>query len=169
MINNNIDTLITYTLDPVCVIGEICKIHKYKHIEVISKYGKTTEMQTDYLNENFSLDKNYFVSESGQIFFTEKETTAVNYNFEAPKVLIRFIDTLKLNDLKHLKQGDTRSANELIVLHPQKETLSPQNDLNGVCLGIEFSLMLVCTSVYLFNSLNSWISMFLKINFALKS
>lgn len=169
MINNNIDTLITYTLDPVCVIGEICKIHKYKHIEVISKYGKTTEMQTDYLNENFSLDKNYFVSESGQIFFTEKETTAVNYNFEAPKVLIRFIDTLKLNDLKHLKQGDTRSANELIVLHPQKETLSPQNDLNGVCLGIEFSLMLVCTSVYLFNSLNSWVSMFSKINFALKS
>lgn len=169
MINNNIDTLITYTLDPVCVIGEICKIHKYKHIEVISKYGKTTEMQTDYLNENFSLDKNYFVSESGQIFFTEKETTAVNYNFEAPKVLIRFIDTLKLNDLKHIKQGDTRSANELIVLHPQKETISVKNDLNGVCLGIEFSLMLVCTSVYLFNSLNSWISMFLKINFALKS
>ena len=169
MINNNLDTLVTYSLDPVCVIGEICKIHKYKHIEVISKYGKTTEMQTDYLNENFSLDKNYFVSESGQIFFTEKETTAVNYNFAASKVLIRFSDTLKLNDLKHIKQGDTRSANELIVLHPQKETLSPQNDLNGLCLGIEFSLMLVCTSVYLFNSLNSWVSMFSKINFALKS
>jgi hypothetical protein len=168
MINNNLDTLITYTLDPVCVIGEICKIHKYKHIEVISKYGKTTEMQTDYLNENFDLKNDYFISETGQIFFTEKETTAVNYNFEAPKVLIRFIDTLKLNDLKHIKQGDTRSANELIVLHPQKETLSPQNDLNGVCLGIEFTFMLVCTSVYLFNSLNSWISMFSKINFALK-
>ena len=169
MINNNLDTLVTYSLDPVCVIGEICKIHKYKHIEVISKYGKTTEMQTDYLNENFSLDKNYFLSESGQIFFTEKETTAVNYNFAAPKVLIRFSDTLKLNDLKHIKQGDTRSANELIVLHPQKETISVKNDLNGVCLGIEFSLMLVCTSVYLFNSLNSWVSMFSKIKFALKS
>ena len=169
MINNNLDTLVTYSLDPVCVIGEICKIHKYKHIEVISKYGKTTEMQTDYLNQNFSLDKNYFVSESGQIFFTEKETTAVNYNFGASKVLIRFSDTLKLNDLKHLKQGDTRSANEFIVLHPQKETISVKNDLNGVCLGIEFSLMLVCTSVYLFNSLNSWVSMFSKIKFALKS
>jgi hypothetical protein len=169
MINNNIDTLITYTFDPVCVIGEICKVHKYKHIEVISKYGKTTEMQTDYLNSNFDLKNNYFISESGQIFFTEKETTAVNYNFEAPKVLIRFSDTLKLNDLKHLKQGDTRSANELIVLHPQKETISPQNDLNGVCMGIEFTFMIVCTSVYLFNSLNSWVSMFLKINFALRS
>ena len=169
MINNNLDTLVTYSLDPVCVIGEICKIHKYKHIEVISKYGKTTEMQTDYLNENFSLDKNYFLSESGQIFFTEKETTAVNYNFVIPKAVVRFSDTLKLNDLKHIKQGDTRSANELIVLHPQKETISVKNDLNGVCLGIEFSLMLVCTSVYLLNSLNSWASMFSKINFALKS
>jgi len=71
MINNNLDTLVTYTLDPVCVIGEICKIHKYKHIEVISKYGKTTEMQTDYLNENFDLKNNYFISETGQIFFAE--------------------------------------------------------------------------------------------------
>lgn len=169
MINNNLDTLVTYTLDPVCVIGEFCKIHKYKHIEVISKYGKTTEMQTDYLNENFDLKNNYFISESGQIFFTEKETTAVNYNFVIPKVVIRFSDTLKINDLKHLKQGDTRSANELIVLHPQKETISVKNDLNGPCLGIEFSLMLICTSVYFLNSFNDWFSMFRKINFALKS
>lgn len=168
MINNNIDTLVTYSLDPICVIGEICTIHKYKHIEIISKYGKTTEMQTDYLNENFDLKNNYFISESGQIFFAEKETTAVNYNFVIPKSVIRFSDTLKINDLKYLKQGDTRTANELIVLHPQKEMISVKNDLNGLCLGIEFSLMLVCTSVYLFNSLNSWFAMFSKIKFALK-
>ena len=164
MIKLNSDTLITYSLDPVCVIGEICKIHKYKHIEVISKYGKTTEMQTDYLNSNFDLKNNYFISETGQIFFAEKETTAVNYNFAVPKVLIRFSDTLKLNDLQYIKQGDTRTANELIVLHPQKETISPQNDLNGVCMGIEFSLMLVCTSVYMFQSFASWFEMFSKIN-----
>ena len=169
MINNNLDTLITYSLDPVCVIGEICKIHKYKHIEVISKYGKTIEMQTDYLNENFDLKNNYFISETGQIFFTEKETTAVNYNFVIPEAVIRYSDTLKLNDLQYLKQGDTRSANELIVLHPQKETISVKNDLNGLCLGIEFSFMLVCTSVYLLNSFDKWFAMFSKINFALKS
>jgi hypothetical protein len=169
MINNNLDTLITYSLDPVCVIGEICKIHKYKHIEVISKYGKTIEMQTDYLNENFDLKNNYFISETGQIFFTEKETTAVNYNFVIPETVIRYSDTLKLNDLQYLKQGDTRSANELIVLHPQKETISVKNDLNGLCLGIEFTLMLVCSLVYLVNSFNSWFTMFSKINFALKS
>lgn len=168
MINNNLDTLVTYTLDPVCVIGEFCKIHKYKHIEVVSKYGKTTELQTDYLNENFDLKNNYFISESGQIFFTEKETTAVNYNFVIPKAVIRFSDTLKLNDLKHLKQGDTRSANELIVLHPQKETISVKNDLNGLCLGIEFTFMLLCTMVYLLNSFNSWFAMVSKIKFALK-
>lgn len=169
MINNNLDTLITYSLDPVCVIGEICKIHKYKHIEVISKYGKTIEMQTDYLNENFDLKNNYFISETGQIFFTEKETTAVNYNFVISEAVIRYSDTLKLNDLQYLKQGDTRSANELIVLHPQKETISVKNDLNGLCLGIEFTLMLVCSLVYLVNSFNSWFTMFSKINFALKS
>jgi hypothetical protein len=169
MINNNLDTLVTYSLDPVCVIGEICKIHKYKHIEVVSKYGKTTEMQTDYLNENFDLKNNYIISETGQIFFAEKETTAVNYNFEIPKAVIRFSDTLKLNDLQYLKQGDTRSANELIVLHPHKETISVQKDLNGLCLGIEFGFMLVCTSVYLLNSFNKWFAMFSKINFALKS
>jgi hypothetical protein len=169
MINNNLDTLITYSLDPVCVIGEICKIHKYKHIEVISKYGKTIEMQTDYLNENFDLKNNYFISETGQIFFTEKETTAVNYNFVIPETVIRYSDTLKLNDLQYLKQGDTRSANELIVLHPQKETISVKNDLNGLCLGIEFTFMLVCSLVYLVNSFNSWFTMFSKINFALKS
>jgi hypothetical protein len=169
MINNNLDTLVTYTLDPVCVIGEFCKIHKYKHIEVVSKYGKTTEMQTDYLNENFDLKNNYFISESGQIFFTEKETTAINYNFVIPKAIIRFSDTLKINDLKHLKQGDTRSANELIVLHPQKETISVKNDLNGLCLGVEFTFMLLCTMVYLLNSFTSWFTMFSKINFALKS
>lgn len=168
MINNNLDTLVTYTLDPVCVIGEFCKIHKYKHIEVVSKYGKTTEMQTDYLNENFDLKNNYFISESGQIFFTEKETTAVNYNFVIPKAVIRFSDTLKINDLKHLKQGDTRTANELIVLHPQKETISVKNDLNGLCLGVEFTFMLLCTMVYLLNSFNSWFAMFSKIKFALK-
>ena len=169
MFNNNLDTLVTYTLDPVCVIGEFCKIHKYKHIEIISKYGKVTEMQTDYLNENFELNKNYFVSESGQIFFTEKETTSVNYNFKIPKVIIRFSDTLKLNDLKHLEQGDTRSANEFIVLHPKRETISPQNDLNGVVYGFEFTFMLLCSLVYLLNSFNSWFAMFSKINFALKS
>ena len=130
MINNNLDTLITYSLDPVCVIGEICKVHKYKHIEVISKYGKTAEMQTDYLNENFDLKNNYFISESGQIFFTEKETTAVNYNFEIPKAVVRFSDTLKLNDLKYLKQGDSRSANEFIIIHPQTKEINQQNDLN---------------------------------------
>jgi hypothetical protein len=169
MINNNLDTLITYSLDPVCLIGEICKIHKYKHIKVISKYGKTIEMQTDYLNENFDLKNNYFISETGQIFFTEKETTAVNYNFVIPEAVIRYSDTLKLNDLQYLKQGDTRSANELIVLHPQKETISVKNDLNGLCMGVEFTFMLVCSLVYLVNSFNSWFTMFSKINFALKS
>jgi predicted mannosyl-3-phosphoglycerate phosphatase (HAD superfamily) len=169
MINNNLDTLVTYTLDPVCVIGEFCKIHKYKHIEVVSKYGKTTELQTDYLNENFDLKNNYFISESGQIFFTEKETTAVNYNFVIPKAVIRFSDSLKLNDLKHLKQGDTRSANKLVVIHSKKETISVKNDLNGLCLGVEFTFMLLCTMVYLLNSFTSWFTMFSKINFALKS
>jgi predicted mannosyl-3-phosphoglycerate phosphatase (HAD superfamily) len=169
MINNNLDTLITYSLDPACVIGQVCKIHKHKHIEIINKYGKTTKMQPDYTNENFDLKNNYFISESGQIFYSEKETTIVNYNFQVPKVLIRFSDTLKLNDLKHLKQGDTRSASELVALHPIKETIIPQNDLNAVCLGVEFSFMLVCTSVYLFNSFNDWFAMFSKIKFALKS
>jgi hypothetical protein len=126
-------------------------------------------MQTDYLNENFDLKNKYFISETGQIFFTEKETTAVNYNFVIPEAVIRYSDTLKLNDLQYLKQGDTRSANELIVLHPQKETISVKNDLNGLCMGVEFSFMLICTSVYLLNSFNKWFAMFSKIQFALKS
>lgn len=131
--------------------------------------GYISDLNNVYSNQSFDLDKNYFVAETGQIFFTEKETTAVNYNFVIPKVIIRFSDTLKLNDLKHLKQGDTRSANELIALHPQKETISVKNDLNGLCLGVEFGFMLLCTMVYLLNSFNSWFSMFSKINFALKS
>ena len=131
--------------------------------------GYISDLNNVYSNQSFDLDKNYFVAETGQIFFTEKETTAVNYNFVIPKVIIRFSDTLKLNDLKHLKQGDTRSANELVVLHPKKETISVKNDLNGLCLGVEFSFMLVCTMVYLLNSFNSWFTMFSKINFALKS
>ena len=131
--------------------------------------GYISDLENVYSNQTFDLDKNYFVAETGQIFFTEKETTAVNYNFEIPKAVIRFSDTLKLNDLKHLKQGDTRSANELIALHPQKETISVKNDLNGLCLGIEFGFVLLCTMVYLLNSFTSWFSMFSKINFALKS
>lgn len=138
------------------------------HFSDIS-HGYISDLDNIYSNQNFDLNNNYFISESGQIFFTEKETTAVNYNFVIPKAVIRFSDTLKLNDLKHLKQGDTRSANELIVLHPQKETISVKNDLNGLCLGVEFSFMLVCTMVYLLNSFNSWFTMFSKINFALKS
>lgn len=138
------------------------------HFSDIS-HGYISDLENIYSNQTFDLDKNYFVAQSGQIFFTEKETTAVNYNFVIPKAVIQFSDTLKLNDLQYLKQGDTRSANELIVLHPQKETISPQNDLNCVCMGVEFTFMIVCTSVYLFNSLNSWASMFSKINFALKS
>jgi hypothetical protein len=131
--------------------------------------GYISDLDNIYSNQSFDLDKNYFVGESGQIFFTEKETTAVNYNFEIPKVIIRFSDTLKLNDLQYLKQGDTRSANELIVLHPQKETISVKNDLNGVCMGVEFGFMIICTIVYLLNSFTSWFTMFSKINFALKS
>ena len=169
MINNNLDTLVTYTLDPVCVIGEICKIHKYKHIEVINKYGKVSLMETDILNENFNSNNNYYISETGQIFFTEKETTAVNFKTEVPEALIRFSDTLKLNDLQYLKQGDTRSANELIALHPQREKISVKNDLNGHCNSSIFAFMLVCTLVYLLNSFNSWFAMFSKINFALKA
>ena len=138
------------------------------HFSDIS-HGYISDLDNIYSNQSFDLNYNYFVAETGQIIFTEKETTAVNYNFVIPKAVIRFSDTLKLNDLKHLKQGDTRSANELIVLHPQKETISVKNDLNGLCLGIEFSFMLICTVGYLLNSFNSWFTMFSKINFALKS
>ena len=138
------------------------------HFSDIS-HGYISDLDNIYSNQSFDLNYNYFVSETGQIFFTEKETTAVNYNFVIPKAVIRFSDTLKLNDLKYLKQGDTRTANELIVLHPQKETISVKNDLNGLCLGVEFTFMLLCTMVYLLNSFNSWFAMFSKINFALKS
>lgn len=130
--------------------------------------GYISDLNNVYSNQSFDLNYNYFVAETGQIFFTEKETTAVNYNFEIPKVIIRFSDTLKLNDLKHLKQGDTRSANELIVLHPQKETISVKNDLNGVCNSFVFGFMLLCSLVYLLNSFNSWFAMVSKIKFALK-
>ena len=130
--------------------------------------GYISDLNNVYSNQSFDLNYNYFVAETGQIFFTEKETTAVNYNFEIPKVIIRFSDTLKLNDLKHLKQGDTRSANELIVLHPQKETISVKNDLNGACNSFVFGFMLLCSLVYLLNSFNSWFAMVSKIKFALK-
>lgn len=163
----NTDTLITFSLDPVCVIGEICKIHKYKHIEVISKYGKVTEMQTDYLNENFDLENNYFVSESGQIFYTEKETTEVSFN--VPENIIRFSDTLKLNELKYLKQGDSRNASEFVVIYPKNKNITPQIDLNAAALGVEMTLMLVCTSIYLIRSIRDWTEMICRIKFALKS
>jgi hypothetical protein len=130
--------------------------------------GSISDLNNIYSNQNFDFKNDYFISESGQILYAEKETTAVNYNFEIPKVIIRFSDTLKLNELQYLKQGDTRSANELIVLHPQKETISVKNDLNEVCMGVEFGLMLICTMVYLLNSFTSWFTMFSKINFALK-
>jgi hypothetical protein len=165
----NTDTLITFSLDPVCVIGEICKIHKYKHIEVISKYGKVTEMQTNYLNENFDLQNNYFVSESGQIFFTEKETTEVNLNYKIPENIIRFSDTLKLNELKYLNQGDSRSANELVVIYPKNKNIAPQIDLNAAALGVEMTFMLVCTTIYLIQSIGDWAEMICRIKFALKS
>jgi hypothetical protein len=138
------------------------------HISDISN-GYISDLDNIYSNQNFDLKDNLFQSESGKIFHAKKETTEVNFNFVIPKFVIRFSDTLKLNDLKHLKQGDTRSANELIVLHPQKETISVKNDLNGVCMALEFTLMIVCTMVYLLNSFNSWFTMFSKINFALKS
>jgi hypothetical protein len=138
------------------------------HFSDIS-HGYISDLDNIYSNQYFDFKNDYFISESGQIFFAEKETTAVNYNFEIPKVIIRYSDTLKLNDLQYLKQGDTRSANELIVLHPKKETISVQNDLNRLCMGVEFGLMLICTMVYLLNSFNSWFTMFSKINFALKS
>jgi hypothetical protein len=131
--------------------------------------GSISDLDNIYSNQSFDLKNDYFISDNGQIFFAEKETTAVNYNFEIPKVIIRFSDTLNLNDLQYLKQGDTRSANELIVLHPQKETISVKNDLNEVCMGVEFGFMLICTMVYLLNSFTSWFTMFSKINFALKS
>ena len=131
--------------------------------------GSISDLDNIYSNQSFDLKNDYFISDNGQILYAEKETTAVNYNFAVQKDVIRFSDTLKLNDLKYLKQGDTRSANELIVLHPKKETISVKNDLNGLCLGIEFGFMLVCSLVYLLNSFNSWFTMFSKINFALKS
>jgi hypothetical protein len=130
--------------------------------------GSISDLDNIYSNQNFDFKNDYFISESGQILYAEKETTAVNYNFEIPKVIIRFSDTLKLNDLQYLKQGDTRSANELIVLHPQKETISVKNDLNGLCNSFVFGLMLLCSLVYLLNSFNKWFAMFSKINFALK-
>jgi hypothetical protein len=131
--------------------------------------GSISDLDNIYSNQNFDFKNDYFISESGQILYAEKETTAVNYNFEIPKVIIRFSDTLKLNDLQYLKQGDTRSANELIVLHPQNKTISVKNDLNEVCMGVEFGFMLICTMVYFLNSFTSWFTMFSKINFALKS
>ena len=171
MINNNLDTLVTYTLDPVCVIGEICKIHKHRHVKENNNainHGKFTEFNPDYTNPVFDVNYKYYISDAGQMLYVEKKVNELKSNVELPGNIIRFSDTLKLNELKYLKQGDTRSAGEFIVMHPKKEKITPQNNLNGVVLGFELTIMLACTSVYLVRSFNDWFEMICKIKFALK-
>lgn len=155
------DTIISATQDTFVV----------RHFDAAS-FGVLKQYTPDYTS---ALDANYkyYISDSGQILYHEKDTSV--FSFSELDIEVKK-NTLKLSSdtiapTYYHSQGDTRSASEIIgtikpkaMLHAEKD-----KDYNDEMHSGAFTLMLLIVILYAYNSYSHWCSLIGKIKLAIKN
>ena len=170
---NKDSTIVTYVLDDVCIIGGDCKIHNHKHTRTIHEKGMGAFHQyaPDYTS---ALDANYeyFISDSGQILYHEKDTSAYSiseFEMEVKKNTLKLASDTIAPTYYH-SQGDTRSASQIIgTIKPKAMLQEEKIDYNNEVHSGAFTLMLLIAILYAYNSYSHWTSLIAKIKMAIRN
>ena len=115
----------------------------------------------------------YFISDSGQILFHEKDTSVFSYSeleIEVKKNMLKLSSDTIAPTYYH-SQGDTRSASEIIGTIKPKAMLyaEKEKEYNDEVSAGAFTLMLLIVILYAYNSYSHWCSLIGKIKLAIKN
>lgn len=115
----------------------------------------------------------YFISDSGQILFHEKDTSVFSfseYEMEVKKNTLKLASDTIAPTYYH-EAGDTRSALEIIGTIKPKAMLyaEKEKEYNDEVSAGAFTLMLLILILYAYNSYSHWCSLIGKIKMAIKN
>ena len=155
------DTIISATKDTFVV----------RHFDEAS-FGVLKQYAPDYTS---ALDANYqyYISDSGQILFHEKDTSVYSiseFELEVKKNTLKLASDTIAPTYYHA-QGDTRSALEIIGTIKPKAMLyaEKEKEYNDEVSAGAFTLMLLIVILYAYNSYSHWITMIRKIKLAIRN
>ena len=152
-------------------------IHMTHDTMVIRHYsdasiGVLKQYAPDYTSA-LDMNYNYYISDSGQILFHEKDTSVFSFSeveMEVKKNMLKFASDTIAPTYYH-SQGDTRSASEIIGTIKPKAMLYAEKDkdYNDEVNAGAFTLMLLIVILYAYNSYSHWCSLIGKIKLAIKN
>jgi hypothetical protein len=155
------DTIISATKDTFVV----------RHFDEAT-FGVLKQYAPDYTS---ALDMNYkyYISDSGQILFHEKDTSVFSFSeveMEVKKNTLKLASDTIAPTYYH-SQGDTRSASQIIGTIKPKAMLyaEEKKEYNDEVSASAFTLMLLIVILYAYNSYSHWCSLIGKIKLAIKN
>jgi hypothetical protein len=115
----------------------------------------------------------YYISDSGQILFHEKDTSVYSiseFEMEVKKNMLKLSSDTIAPTYYH-EAGDTRSALEIIGTIKPKAMLyaEKEKEYNDEVSAGAFTLMLLIVILYAYNSYSHWTSMIRKIKLAIRN
>ena len=155
------DTIISATKDTFVV----------RHFDEAA-FGVLKQYAPDYTSA-LDINYKYYISDSGQILFHEKDTSVFSFSeveMEVKKNTLKFASDTIAPTYYH-SQGDTRSASEIIGTIKPKAMLYAEKDkdYNDEVSAGAFTLMLLIVILYAYNSYSHWCSLIGKIKLAIKN
>jgi hypothetical protein len=161
MNKENRDSLISITYDTIVT-------HHYSNARI----GVLKQYTPDYTSA-LDLNNNYFISNSGQILFHEKDTSVFSFSEvekEVKKNMLKLASDTIAPTYYHT-QGDTRSASQIIGTIKPKAMLyaKEKEDYNDEVNSGAFTLMLLIVILYAYNSYSHWTSLIGKIKMAIRN
>ena len=134
--------------------------------------GMLKQYAPDYTSA-LDMKYEYFISDSGQILFHEKDTSVFSFSefeMEVKKNTLKLASDTIAPTYYHA-QGDTRSALEIIGTIKPKAMLyaEKEKEYNDEVSAGAFTLMLLIVILYAYNSYSHWTSMIRKIKLAIRN
>ena len=152
----------------ICMLHDTMVVRHYSDVSlgVLKQY---TPDHTSTLDLNYE----YYISNSGQILYHEKDTSVfsyADYEIEVKKNMLKLSSDTIAPTYYH-SQGDTRSASEIIGTIKPKAMLynKEKEDYNDEVNSGAFTLMLLIVILYAYNSYSHWCSLIGKIKLAIKN
>jgi hypothetical protein len=154
------DTIISATKDTFVV----------RHFDEAA-FGVLKQYAPDYTSA-LDMKYEYYISDSGQILFHEKDTSVYSFSeveMEVKKNTLKFASDTIAPTYYH-EQGDTRSASEIIgTIKPKAMLQEEKIDYNNEVHSGAFTLMLLIAILYAYNSYSHWTSLIAKIKLAIRN